>query len=71
MLKIATSTGDAPRPPYASRPVDTDPAVGREPRLPAPPELDLVGDVLEARRNLDVGGEPGPDLGARRRALRR
>ncbi len=62
MLKIATSTGDAPRPPYACRPVDTDPPIGREARLPAPAELDLVGDVLEPRRDLDVVAEPGADL---------
>ena len=38
MLKIATCTGDAPRPPYSSRPVDPDPAVGRELGLPLPAE---------------------------------
>ena len=44
------------------RPVDADPAALREPRLPAAAELDLVGDVLEARRDLDVLGEPRPHL---------
>ena len=54
MLKIATCTGDAPRPPYSSgqwMPTQR-PAASRACHAPA--ELDLVGDRLEARRHLDV-----------------
>ena len=62
MLKIATCTGDAPRPPYSLGPVDADPAVGRELGLPRAAELDLLGDGLEAGGHLDVRGEPRPHL---------
>ena len=68
MLKIATCTGDAPRPPYSSgqwMPTQRPPASSR---LPRAAELDLLGDRLEARRHLDVRGEPLADL-ARERLL--
>ena len=69
MLKIATS--HRRRAPAAVRlgPVDADPAA-RPRAAPATrrPELDLVGDRLEARRDLDVRREPRAHL-ARERVL--
>ena len=62
MLKIATCTGDAPRPPYASGQWMPTQRPAASSRLPRPAELDLLGDGLEARRHLDVRGEPRAHL---------
>ena len=51
------------------RPVDADPAVCGELRLPRPAALDLVGDRLEPRRHLEVVREPLADLGRERLLL--
>ena len=40
--------------------MDADPAIRGEPRLPTPAELDLLRDVLEPRRYVDVLAEPCP-----------
>ena len=44
------------------RPVDADPTVGRELCLPLPSPLDLLLERGEARRELEVRAQPGPDV---------
>ena len=43
--------------------VNADPAILGEPRLPAPPPLDLVGQIRERRGLLRVLREPPSQLG--------
>ena len=59
----------AARPPYSRGQWMPTQRAAASSRLPAPPELDLVGDGLESRRHLDVVGEPRTDLGRERLLL--
>ena len=62
MFKIATCTGGRATASVLDRPVDADPVVAGQRGLPGPTPAHLLVERREARRGLEVGGQPGPDL---------
>jgi hypothetical protein len=63
-LKIATWTGDAPRPP-----LQTHPSLGGETGLPLPSPVDFLVEAGKGGDVAEVGGQPLAHLGRERLLL--
>src|SRR3954470_3213932 len=61
-LKIATCTGDAPRPPYSAGQWRPTQPPAPQPALPLAAPLDFVVESGEDRDLAEVGGKPRPHL---------